>query len=325
VEREPRPRRSGGRRGGPPTSGIGAWYARITATSRGRQAVAAAIVVLGLLIAVGGWWVGVGRYTQAPALTSLTKQQAVDVARSHGFALRYASGKFREDVPKDTVIGQQPGGGQRIAKGGTITLTLSLGAERYKLPDENGNTYDQAYADLVSLKVVITRADVYSDTMENGHVISTTPPAGSTVAPGEAVTINVSKGKSPHPMPDLTGQDGNTAKANLDKMKIGLVVGFTYADSDKPANTVIGQDPPAGSGLEQGQKVILTLSKGPALVSVPQVAQAGMNCQQATNTLQQLGLQPNVVGNNGGNNVLNQNPGAGQQVPPGTPVTIWCF
>ena len=34
---------------------------------RGRIAIAAAIVVLGLVAAVGGWWFGIGRYTVAPA------------------------------------------------------------------------------------------------------------------------------------------------------------------------------------------------------------------------------------------------------------------
>jgi eukaryotic-like serine/threonine-protein kinase len=307
-----------------PTNALAVWYGRITSTPRGRQGVAAAIVVLGLLVALGGWWVGVGRYTQAPALTSLTKQQATSVAGQHGFKLKYATPRYREDVPKDTVIGQQPGGGQRIVKGGTITLTLSLGAERYELPDENGNTFEQAYADLITLKVVITRADVYSDTIPAGHVISTNPAAGATVAPGETVTVNVSKGKSPHPMPDLGGKEGNAAKAQLDAMKIGLQVGFTYADSDKPANSVIAQDPAPGAGLEQGQKVILTLSKGPALVAVPNVANAGMTCAQAAQTLQQVGLGVNINGAQGGNFVFNQNPGAGQQVPPGTQVTIWC-
>ncbi len=320
VEREPR----GAARRAAPTSGPAAWYAKITATSNGRRGVAAAIVVLGLLVAVGGWWIGVGRYTQAPALTSLTRQQAAAVAAGHGFKLGYTAGRYREDVPKDTVIGQQPGGGQRIVKGGTITLTLSLGAERYELPDENGNTYEQAYADLISLKVSVTRQDVYSDTMAAGRVISTSPAAGATVAPGETVTVAVSKGKSPHPMPDLSGKDGNAAKAQLDAMKIGLQVGFTMADSDKPANTVIDQDPAPGAGLEQGQKIILTLSKGPALVAVPNVTNAGMNCQQAATTLQQAGLGVTVNGNQGGGFVFNQNPGANQQVPPGTQVTIWC-
>ncbi len=327
VEREPAPRRRGApRRSGPPTTGLAGWYARVTATSRGRQAVAASIVVLGLLIAVGGWWIGVGRYTQAPALTSLTKPQAVSVAKTHGFTLKYATGKYREDVPKDTVIGQQPGGGQRIVKGGTITLTLSLGAERYELPDENGNTYDQAYGDLISLKVDVKRADVYSDTMAADHVISTTPPAGSTVAPGEVVTVNMSKGKSPHPMPDFGGKDGNAAQAQLLAMKIpGLVVAFMYADSQQPKNTVIGQDPAPGAGLDQGQKVILTLSNGPALIPVPAVANAGMNCAQAVATLQGVGLTANVNGNPNGGNVINQNPAANQPVPPGTQVSLFCL
>jgi serine/threonine-protein kinase len=324
VEREPTPRRRQAPRLAP-TTGLAGLYARITATKSGQQAFAAGIVVLGLLIALGGWYVGVGRYTEAPSFLQLTKQQAIGVAKGGGFTIKWAPDEYRENIPKDTVIRQLPGQGQRIVKGGTITLTASKGAERYTVPEENGNTYDQAYADLIAFKVVITRQDEYSDTMAKDRVIGTKPEANQTVAPGEAVIIRVSKGKSPHPMPDLSGQNGDAAKARLDGLRIGLIVGFQYAESDKPANSVIDQFPAPGAGLEQGQQVTLTLSKGPALVTVPSVANAGLNCQQAVQAIQAVGLQPDVNGRQDGGLVFNQNPAPGTQVPPGTKVTVWCL
>src|SRR5438067_1253904 len=72
----------GGRRRAARQGGLVGWYHDVTATARGRQAVAAAIVVVGLLIAVGGWWFGVGRYTQAPSLMGLTRAQAAAAARA---------------------------------------------------------------------------------------------------------------------------------------------------------------------------------------------------------------------------------------------------
>src|SRR5256886_3717635 len=70
-----RPHGPGRRRAAAPGSGPLGWWRRITGTVQGRRAVAAAIVVLGLLIALGGWWFGAGRYTEAPALTALTQTQ----------------------------------------------------------------------------------------------------------------------------------------------------------------------------------------------------------------------------------------------------------
>ena len=50
--------------------------ARVMADRRGRIAVAATVVVLGLVAAIGGWWFGVGRYTEAPQLVSMPKSEA---------------------------------------------------------------------------------------------------------------------------------------------------------------------------------------------------------------------------------------------------------
>src|SRR5437764_4880849 len=86
---QPRPswaRLPGGRQGGPrpprpasrrrrasPTVGdrFADLRGQVQANPRARLAVAAAIVTLGLLAAIGGWWFGIGRYTTAPTLTAV--------------------------------------------------------------------------------------------------------------------------------------------------------------------------------------------------------------------------------------------------------------
>jgi len=59
-----------------------------------------------------------------------------------------------QKLAKDLVLGQSPTGDQRIVRGGTITLTLSLGPERYAVPDENGKAYDDAATDLTARKLI---------------------------------------------------------------------------------------------------------------------------------------------------------------------------
>src|SRR5262249_46889568 len=102
----PEPARPAGgrRRAAPPHGPVGGRH-RTTSTPRGRRGVAAAIVALGLLIAVGGWWFGVGRYTEAPSLMGLTKGQAVALAAKDGFTLAYDQGRYDEKIAKDTVVG----------------------------------------------------------------------------------------------------------------------------------------------------------------------------------------------------------------------------
>jgi eukaryotic-like serine/threonine-protein kinase len=312
-----------GRRRAARTGGLVGWYRGLTATKRGRQAVAASLVALGLLIAVGGWWFGIGRYTSAPGLIGLTKAQAAAAASAKGFHLTFDAGRFDEKIPKDTVVGQRPAGNQRIVKGGTITLTLSLGPERYTVPDENGQPFDQAVADLTKLKLVPKRQDAYDDTMPAGNVLSTVPPKGATVQPGTEITVNVSKGKAPISVPNVIGADLATAQQKLQDM--GLQVAVQQAQSDKPANQVIGQDPPEGSGLQKGDRIILTVSSGPPLVAVPDVSNQGLSFDQASQVLAQAGLVAVKVFEFPGGQVRQQNPGANTQVPKGSQVQLWIY
>jgi len=301
---------------------LAGYYRRVTRTAQGRRAVAAAIVVLGLLVAVGGWWFGMGRYTQAPALTGLNQAQAQVVATQNGFTVRTDGGRFDEKVARGTVLDQHPGQGQRIVRGGTITLTLSKGPERYTVPDENGKSYEDAVADLSSFTLVPKRVDVYSDVMPAGNAISTVPPAGTVVKPHTEIAVNVSKGKAPNPMPNLVGVDAAAAKAQLDGMHLDLVVAFTQKQSDKPANQVLEQSVEPGTNLDRGANVILTISTGPPLVAVPDLSNMDLN--QANQTLQALGLTIDVKINLGGH-VHQQQPAPGTQVPPGSPVSVWSF
>jgi eukaryotic-like serine/threonine-protein kinase len=316
--RASRIRRVGPRREG----GLLGWYRGVVGTSNGRRAVAAAIVALGLVIAVGGWWFGMGRYTVAPALVGQSRAQAAALAARHGLSVRAGTGLYSEKIPRDTVLSQSPAGNRRIVRGGTITLTLSLGPERYKVPDENGKPYDEAATDLTTIKLVVKRMDVYDDNMPSGNVLATDPPAGSVVAPRTQIVVKVSKGKAPISVPNLIGLDLATAQAQL--QQLGLAVLVNQKQSDKPANQVIDQTPAPGAGVEQAATVTLTVSQGPPQVAVPDVSNKGLSCDQAAAQLQQVGLAAVPVVNVGGT-VHQQNPGGGTQVPPGTQVQLWCF
>jgi eukaryotic-like serine/threonine-protein kinase len=323
--RAPEPPRTPGpgRRRAARTGGLVGWYHKLTSTARGRQGLAAAIVALGLVVTLGGWWFGVGRYTEAPLLTGLTKAQAQSSAKAKGFTLAFDGGRYDEKIAKDVVLAQRPGVNQRIVTGGTITLTLSLGPERYQIPDENGVPFDDAAAQLTGMKLVPKRVDQYDDTMPKGNVLSTEPPKGTVVPPGTEIVVKVSKGKAPISVPNVVGKDLSEAQQTL--QGLGLTVAVTQQQSDKPANQVIGQDPPDGSGVEKGARVILTVSSGPPMVAVPDVTNKGYNFDQANQILQQAGLSGVKVFEFPGGQVRQQNPAAGAQVPKGTQVQLWIY
>ncbi len=292
---------------------------RVNAHPHGRTAVAAALVAFGLIVAVGGWWFGIGRYTEAPDLRNRTRAQAEAQAKQGGFTIRIGAGRFDENVPKDTVLDQRPGAGQRIVTGGTITLTLSLGPDRVPVPGIVGVSFDLARQQLERLRLVPIRApDVFSDTIPAGSVTETVPPADTPVPPGAQVTVKVSKGRAPVTVPNVVGKDVNEARDILEKA--GLVVAITNQDSDKPKDQVIAQSPVDGTGVEKKSPVTLTISNGPAEVEVPDVRNKDLD--EAARILEGLGLR---VNRQGVGTVRFQNPGPGAHLAPGSEVTLYAF
>jgi beta-lactam-binding protein with PASTA domain len=292
---------------------------RVLANPRSRLALAASIITLGLLAAVGGYWFGIARYTTTPSLVNAAKPAAELMAQRSGFKIRYDEGLYSEKVPKDTVLAQHPAGGERILNGGTITLTLSRGPERYLMPDLIGKPYDLALQDAEKLRLVVQRTDTYSDAVLPGSVADTIPAQGTQVAPGATVTLKVSKGRAPITMPNVVGKNVNEARDQL--QALGLQVAVKQADSDKPKDSVTAQDPIDGAGLEKGATVTLTVSNGPPLVEVPDVT--GMDADKAKAELEKVGLKAKVLG--AGNTVRIQSPGAHEKVPAGTEITLWVF
>ena len=304
------------------SNGLRNRYGAMVAGARSRPVLMVALVVLILLAAVGGWWVGFGRYTSAPSLLHLSQQQATRVAGEHGFKVRTDAGRYEEKIAKGTVVDQSPGGDQRIVRGGTITLTLSLGPERYTVPDESGRNYDDAAADLAGKKLVPKRVDTYDDNMPAGNVLSTDPAPGTVVPPNTEISVKVSKGKAPITVPNVIGQDAGAAQQQL--KALGLNVAFQQQQSDKPNNQVINQSIPDGSGVEKGATIILTISTGPPMVAVPDLSNKGYTFDQANQILQQSGLVGvQAPGSIPGGQVRIQNPGAGTQVPSGSQVQLW--
>jgi serine/threonine-protein kinase len=288
---------------------------------RRRLMILAAVVLMVLTVVGSTWWVTLGRYTESPQLQNMTRAQAEQKAQQSGFQLLYDEGAYSETVQKDVVLTQDPPVGERIVRGGPITLSLSLGPERYPVPDVAGMELSAARGELEQVKLQLAEGEGrYSDEVPQGVVISTDPKADTSLKPGETVTVVVSKGRAPITVPDLSGKNINEARAML--QQLGLAAVESYKDDDAPADTVIGQSPKAGSGVEKDAEVKLDVSKGPPLVTVPRVVD--LPCLQAQQQLQGLNLRvrvdfdPNLI-------VRSQQPGENTQVPPQTEVAIQCF
>jgi len=313
--------RGGQRRAaGSPPAGVGGVAGRIGADPR-RIMILSAVVLMVLVVVGSTWWVTMGRYTDSPQFVNMSRAQAEQAAVREGFTLRFGDGAYSENVPKDVVLSQDPPAAKRIIKGGAVTLVLSLGPERYAVPDVVGKELAAARGEIESSKLKFKEGTgKYSDTFPQGVVISTDPKANSQLKAGATVTVVVSKGQPPITVPDFTGKNINDARSQAEQL--GLRVVEEYKDNDLPADQVIEQSPKPGSGAEKDAEIKLVVSKGPPQIAMPNVI--NQQCQQAKVLLEGQNLRVRIGGFNANGTVLAQNPGPGTPVAPQSEVVLTC-
>jgi eukaryotic-like serine/threonine-protein kinase len=227
-----------------------------------------------------------------------------------------------ETVKIGEVFEQSPDGGVRVDKGGVVDIRVSTGPPRVEVPDVVGESREEAVAALTEAKLKFKIRDVFSKEEEN-TVIAQFPLPGRMVVQGTTVQINISKGVQPLTVPNVVGQQYDSAAGQLQGQ--GFAVARRDVDSSQPKDTVIDQQPKGGGSLARGGTVILYVSKGPKESTIPDVT--SQDEASATAALEQSGFAVDVqeqdtTDENQDGIVLSQDPPGGTRAKPGTTVTI---
>lgn len=146
------------------------------------------------------------------------------------------------------------------------------------VPDLSGLTQAQALSTVEAAGLVVDPLrDTFSDVVAGGQVAAQQPPAGTAIAAGGAVAVEISRGPVPVQVPDTITLDLDDALASL--AAAGLSAGTVefVNDNAQPVDTVLSQDPAPRSFTPPGSSVDLTVSGGPrAVIEVtPAVIPAG--------------------------------------------------
>ncbi|MFI0942298.1 Stk1 family PASTA domain-containing Ser/Thr kinase [Streptomyces sp. NPDC021020] len=308
-----RPGGNGGRQGravrGP------AWRGR-----RGVLAVLAALLVV-LGVAGGVWYVNDGQFTHVPGVLALPQAEA-----QHKLSAAGLDTEVRKDysltVPRGSVISTDPAPGKRIRGNGTVTLTVSEGPRQVKVPDVSGHPLADAQQQLKDAGLVPgTVGRSFNDSVPQGSVIVTDPPAGREIAPGTPIAFTISRG-SPVDVPDVIGKSVTEAQQTLQDAGFQVVLSPDKAFSDEAdKDTVALETPDRDTQAAKGDTVTITVSKGQQLFPVPDVT--GQNQDDAEATLKAAGFEVRVISLFFGDTVFNESPDGGSQAPKGATVTLW--
>ncbi|WP_019955007.1 PASTA domain-containing protein [Yoonia vestfoldensis] len=190
------------------------------------------------------------------------------------------------------VIDQDPAAGKAVAPGTEVRLIVAQKSDDSpKMPDLRGLTRRNAQAVLGRQGDFKITTLTGPDAVAKGSVFAQDPAAGSALTGQVDVTIHVSTGPQDDlRLPNLVGLTEKQARDALipryaDTMKV------TTVSTDKPAGTVVGQSPKAGTTITHGDPITLEIASPDTdrgARAMPDLH--GLTATQAQKALKQIGI-----------------------------------
>lgn len=279
------------------------------------------VLLMATVTGMGSWWFLSGRYTTTPALANGNQSAAEAAISTAGLKAEFAQ-EYSEDVAALLVTRSEPAVGEPIVKGAVVKVWISMGPERYQMPPVIGLSQEDAETAIRknNLSVGEVTSD-WSDDVKVGLVASSSADKGAQLKRDTAIDLVLSKGPKPIDIKNYEGADSATARKELEAL--GLKVTSSEAnDKDVPAGKIISQKPNDGKA-KRGDEISIVISKGPNLITVPDVAYK--NAKAAKEELEKAGFTV-VVKESGSIFSLGlaaaTEPKAGQSAPEGSTVTL---
>jgi eukaryotic-like serine/threonine-protein kinase len=300
------------------------------------------LVLLGVLaigiIVWAAWYQTSGQYDKIPkSVIGMSMTDAKAKLEAAGLTVKTGKGSYDAKIPKDHVLRVSPEPGARYKAGDRVTLYPSKGRFPIEVPDVTRKTLDQAKAELqaTGLTPGVVERD-FSDTVPRDMVVRTDPEAHDKQQPEEPVTIVLSNGIK---LENLVGWKREDAENWLRQRGLNPQI-QEQDDRGKNPNTVLSMNPPAGSGVSQGDTITLQVNKKDCVIfgffcddgnnppppnpqdviPVPDVR--GQPVHDAAQALQAAGFRVDVRRRTAGDRVLAQSPAGGQPAPRGSRIVL---
>lgn len=290
----------------------------------GRLTLVTVLAILAVLVAGGAWYLGSLRYVDMPDVAGQSVAEASRTLAVLELSLVEAGEEPSDAIPAGAVLRTDPSAGTRARPGSSVDAIVSSGPQMYGVPDVTGQSIDSASAEITSANLAVAGVEQVNDPgVAQGMVVSTVPASGTEHPAGTPVTLRVSRGTEPIPVPEVVGLTTEAATSTLNKGGLVPQVREEFAAPTVPVGQVVSTEPGTGTQVQPGDTVVLVVSKGVQPATVPDVV--GMGQQEAVATLQAAGLTPattNQLPIVVLDRVYAQDPPAGTSLPRGSTVKL---
>lgn len=227
--------------------------------------IIAGVLVLGLLFVFLIMPMLTAKKTvEIPNVSGMTVTKAEKKLQKKGLEVRTKIRKEVNDkVKKGKVIETDPGAGRTVKTGTKITLIVSKGAKKIKIEDYTGQDYYEVKAKLeaAGIEVSTDKKDVEDNgkTKEN-TILAQDVKAGEKLGKGDVITLTIPNLYQTYPDFAKEGYSIVDVKNFCNKNDLTLEVKY-QSDSSKPDGTITYQNMMAGTKVNKGQSVTITVVK----------------------------------------------------------------
>ena len=141
-----------------------------------------------------------------------------------------------------------------------MRINVSSGPRPVGIPDVRGSSFETAASQLQALGFAVARQDAESDQAE-GTVIDQTPAPNNFAPKGSTVTLTVSKGPTTTGVPNVEGEDEQTARSQLEASGFKVKVEHEDTADEGLDGFVLSQDPPSETQAKPGSKVTIVVGR----------------------------------------------------------------
>lgn len=221
------------------------------------SAVTAALVAAGVSY---GMIVGLRPDVEVPLVTGLALEEARAMLEDRGLRLVQRGEVHDETIPIDLVAEQRPGEGSVVPSDSEVTVLVSLGPDTVEVPNIVGLTREVAAARLETAGLRASPEIHEGGTGDPGTVSRSDPSAGDVVPRDSVVFLMTVPEQTLITVPELTGMSSRAAREAI--TTAGLTVGATRHGFDdvRSPYTVLAQSPAAGTEVEPGTAIELTIN-----------------------------------------------------------------
>ncbi len=202
-----------------------------------------------------------------PGLVGRTREEAGVLAKEHRLTVVWRSEASPD--PAGVVIDQSPDPGEWTSAR-QVRAVVSTGPANVKVPEIKGKSWAAVKKALLDAGFVVpTPVQQYNTVFPRGAVMKVTPPAGTEIAPDATVNVVVSLGHAPVNVPDVTKISYPNAVGALTALQFKVKKGQDVLSNDIPKGQVAYTIPRAGRPAVFGSTVVVRVSRGPIMVTVP--------------------------------------------------------